>query len=452
MSPVSFGPGGFFYNRKEEMTEMRRKDREVTDKNEILSMLQRCRTVHIGIGSQPCPYVVPVSFGLEIRNGLPVLYFHSAKAGKKVELLGGSCEVSVTADTYFGVQKTGQGITTRYESVMGRGICETVMDPNEIIRGLRLITTHYGYPDYPLEECRGLSHVRLFRIRLEELTGKQNLPEADEGDRKRILLINDLPGYGKVALSAMIPVLSRMGFETFTLPTALVSNTFNYDDVTMLDTTDYMKKALDVWEKLGFSFPVICTGYIASARQTEIIRNYCIAQKDKGAVVIADPIMGDDGVLYHGQPEDIVDYMRTVCQCADLILPNMTEACLLADVPYAPSQKEETIREIVRRLHANGTGSIVITSANVEGQTCNIVSEGNDDIRKLPYTRIPVKAVGTGDIFTSLVTGYFLSSHRLAASVERAMRTVGELVFANRKNKDVLAGIPVEHFMDFFAR
>lgn len=141
-----------------------------------------------------------------------------------------------------------------------------------------------------------------------------------------------------------------------------------------------------------------------------------------------------------------------VCQCADLILPNMTEASLLAGVPFAHSQTGKGIGDIVSRLHANGTSSIVITSANVDGQTCNIVSEKDGECRMLPYTRIPVKAVGTGDIFTSLVTGYYLISRDLYGSIKRAMATTEELVLANRKNKDVFAGIPVEHFMDFFAR
>ena len=68
---------------------------------------------------------------------------------------------------------------------------------------------------------------------------------------KKLLLINDLSGYGKVALSAMIPVLSHMKYETYNLPTAIVSNTLDYGKFDILDTTAYMKNTLNVWEQLG---------------------------------------------------------------------------------------------------------------------------------------------------------------------------------------------------------
>ena len=81
----------------------------------------------------------------------------------------------------------------------------------------------------------------------------------------KILLINDLPGYGKVALSAMLPVLSHMGFDAYNLPTAIVSNTLDYGQFDILDTTDHMERSIKVWNKLGFSFDAICTGFILTA-------------------------------------------------------------------------------------------------------------------------------------------------------------------------------------------
>ena len=156
---------------------MRRKDREVTDAQEINAILKRCDTVRIGISDGEYPYVVPVSFGVEISDGSPIIYFHCARQGHKLELLGERKPVSVEADTFFKVQKTKIGITTRYESVMGTGICERVRDPDEVLKGLRLLLEHYGQSDYPLDRCRGLEHLFVYRIVLHELTGKQNLPE-----------------------------------------------------------------------------------------------------------------------------------------------------------------------------------------------------------------------------------------------------------------------------------
>jgi nitroimidazol reductase NimA-like FMN-containing flavoprotein (pyridoxamine 5'-phosphate oxidase superfamily) len=156
---------------------MRRKDREITDIHEIVSVLERCRTIHIGINSEPVPYVLPVSFGVDTSQTMPVIYFHCARQGQKIDLLGDKKNVFVEAETFFKVEKTAGGITTRYESVMGTGLCERVTDPDEILEGLRLLLLHYDEKDYPLDRCKGLQNLYVYRIRLTEITGKHNLPE-----------------------------------------------------------------------------------------------------------------------------------------------------------------------------------------------------------------------------------------------------------------------------------
>ena len=108
---------------------------------------------------------------------------------------------------------------------------------------------------------------------------------------KKLLLINDMAGYGKVALSAMIPVLSHMKYEVFNLPTAIVSNTLDYGKFDILDTTDYMKNAIAVWEQLGFEFDAISTGFIVSKEQTQLVTEFCKARAEKGVTIFTDPIM-----------------------------------------------------------------------------------------------------------------------------------------------------------------
>lgn len=88
----------------------------------------------------------------------------------------------------------------------------------------------------------------------------------DSVKRRRILLVNDLPGYGTIALPAMIPILNHMGYGTCHLPTTLVSNTLGYGHFEILDTTRYMERTIDLWEQLGFGFEAICTGFFASVK------------------------------------------------------------------------------------------------------------------------------------------------------------------------------------------
>ena len=121
---------------------------------------------------------------------------------------------------------------------------------------------------------------------------------------KQVLLINDLAGYGKVALSAMIPVLSHLKINIYNLPTALVSNTLDYGEFAILDTTDYMQNTLSIWKHLGFHYDAISTGFILHEKQASLIADYCIEQSKKGVKIFCDPIMGDDGKLYNGVNEN----------------------------------------------------------------------------------------------------------------------------------------------------
>ena len=155
---------------------MRRKDREVTDLGRMLDILRRCDTVRIGISGPDGPYVVPVSFGLAEEDGTPVVYFHCAREGLKLDLLRQDPRVCVEGDIMIRTETTGHGITTRYESVIAHGTCRILQDEASSVRGLRAICDHYGYTDYDFRNCRALQYLLVCRIPLDTLTGKHNLP------------------------------------------------------------------------------------------------------------------------------------------------------------------------------------------------------------------------------------------------------------------------------------
>ncbi|MBQ3374077.1 MAG: pyridoxamine 5'-phosphate oxidase family protein [Anaerolineaceae bacterium] len=155
---------------------MRRKDREVLDQAEIFDILNRCDTVRIAVQRDGAPYVVPVSFGAEMQGGEPVIYFHCARVGMKVDLLKASPAVCVEGDIFIKTEATDHGITTRYESIIGFGECSFLSDPDEILHGLKVLTEHYGYYNYSLESCRSLQYVYVGKIVLDKITGKRNLP------------------------------------------------------------------------------------------------------------------------------------------------------------------------------------------------------------------------------------------------------------------------------------
>lgn len=264
--------------------------------------------------------------------------------------------------------------------------------------------------------------------------------------KDQILLINDLAGYGKVALSAMLPVMTHAGLNLYNLPTALVSNTLDYGKFEILETTDYMRKTMEVWAELGFSFDAVCTGFIASEEQVKLISGYLREQKKSGTWIFVDPIMGDEGKLYNGIDSKTVGYMRDLCSLADVIVPNLTEACFLADM-YQEKKvlTEEEGRMLLKKLRELGAKSVVITSVKTEDRDFVLVYDHQTDkVSEIPFKYIKVRFPGTGDIFSAILASQVLNGTLLEEAVKRAVSAVRQLILLNRDTADKFKGIPIE--------
>ena len=270
-------------------------------------------------------------------------------------------------------------------------------------------------------------------------------------DNKNILIINDMPGYGKVALAAMLPILSNLGHSVYNLPTALVSNTLDYGKFTILDTTDYMVQAIDVWKQLGFQFDCITTGFLASAAQVGIIRDFIASQKKDGLLVMTDPIMGDDGKLYNGVTQETVENMRRLIGVADVIVPNLTEAQFLTGLYQGrePLSREEA-RRVVDGLLAFGPRSVVITSGVSRESGEHVVwgYEGKTgEYFTIPFRFIRVHFPGTGDMFSAVLVGELLKGQPLRPAVKRAMDVLERLIFLEQDEIEKNKGIRIEKFL-----
>ncbi|MDO5062928.1 MAG: pyridoxamine kinase [Peptostreptococcaceae bacterium] len=266
-----------------------------------------------------------------------------------------------------------------------------------------------------------------------------------------ILLINDIVGYGKVASSVMIPILSYKGFCLYNLPTAIVSNTLNYESFQILETTEYMENTLRIWDQLGFSFDAISTGFIVTERQMEIISEFCAKQSKKGVLIFNDPIMGDNGKLYDGIPEETVGYMRGIVAHSDVTMPNYTEACLLTDTPIKTSVAKEEIHAIIDKLRTLGAKSAVVTSIDhTDGKLVAGYDQATEQYFYIPYEEIPVYFPGTGDIFSAVLISQVMGGSSLPSSTEKAMSIVKRLVEENRQQSDKYRGISIERCLSVF--
>ena len=267
---------------------------------------------------------------------------------------------------------------------------------------------------------------------------------------KNILIIGDMPGYGKMGLAGMLPILSNMGHSVYNLPTALVSNNFDYGKFSVLDTTAYMEETIRVWQTLGFQFDCITTGFLASAAQVDLLRAFIDSQRKADFLVVTDPIMGDGGKLYNGSTPQTVDNMRRFVGAADVIVPNLTEAEFLTGL----YKGEELLtgaqaRRILDGLRALGPRSAVITSGREEGG--RHVVWGFDgrtgEYFTVPYRFIKAHFPGTGDIFTSLLTGQLLSGRSLPQAVKKAVDLLERLIFMEQDVAERNNGIRIEKYL-----
>ena len=265
----------------------------------------------------------------------------------------------------------------------------------------------------------------------------------------QVLLINDMCGYGKVALSAMLPVLSHMGFRIHNLPTALVSDTLNYPKFYIHDTTEYVRQTLAIWEELGFEFDAISTGFIVTEEETRIISDFCRRRSERGTKVFVDPIMADNGKLYAGVPTSTIGLMRDLVACADYTVPNYTEACLLTDTSMKEGMSANEARELVDAVRALGSKSVVITSAKVDGADAIAgYDHVADEYFTVPIDMIPTYFPGTGDTFSSVLLGRVMGGWKLERAAADAARVVRELIARNVDQEDKSAGLPIEACLD----
>ncbi len=278
---------------------------------------------------------------------------------------------------------------------------------------------------------------------------------------KRIVLFNDLPGYGKVALAAMVPLFSRMGHFPYQVPTAVVSNTLDFGKFRIQDMTDYMRDTIKVWDELGFDPDCICTGFVLSEEQVELIGDYIRSRKprmdetqkvDNGCLVMVDPIMADGGKLYNGIGMERVAAMRKLVSYSDVMVPNMTEAGFLTGIcPGRERASAAELRELVDGLHKLSGKSVVITSAQdsetEEHLVCGYDHKSGQYFR-VPFTFLPVRVAGSGDIFSTVMTGKLLNGESLEAAVREAVRVLTALIRENQSHLEEYKGILIERYWE----
>ncbi len=245
---------------------------------------------------------------------------------------------------------------------------------------------------------------------------------------KKIAAIHDLSGIGRVSLTVVIPILSYMGFQVCPLPTAVLSSHTQYPQFSFHDLTDEMPIIIDQWKKLGASFDAIYTGYLGSPRQIHIVSDFIDDFRKKDTLVMIDPVLGDNGKLYTNFDNNMILEMRKLIGKADVITPNLTELFYLLDKPYKTNNSDEELKEYLYQLSEKGPEIVIITSVPVENDphktSVYAYNRKGNKYWKVTCSYLPAHYPGTGDTFTSVITGSIMQGDSLPIALDRATQFI----------------------------
>lgn len=242
---------------------------------------------------------------------------------------------------------------------------------------------------------------------------------------KRILCIQDLAAVGRSSLAVVTPVLAAMGHQCCPLPTALFStHTGGFSPVEQLDATGFFEGALHAWRAQEIDFDCIYTGYLCTPQQAQIALD--AMRQSRASLKVTDPAMADHGRLYSGFGPEMTQAMASLCEAADLITPNITEAAMLAGWEYQEAYDAAQLEKLCAELSCRYSAQVILTGAPVTDGRILCVGQGAASWEHFALSCSYVNASypGTGDLFCAVTTGALLRGNALQSAAELALRFV----------------------------
>lgn len=225
---------------------------------------------------------------------------------------------------------------------------------------------------------------------------------------KKVLTIQDISCVGQCSLTVALPILSACGHETAIIPTAVLSTHTAFSGFTFTDLSEDIPEILRHWHEQGITFDAMYTGYLGSTRHIVYVKNILEHMSAEGCLRIVDPAMGDNGVLYPGFDQEYVDAMIELCRAGDLILPNITEACMMTRCEYRETYDEAYIEELLRALEHIGLTRVVLTGVSYNPETTGIIVRKNGVTEYYKHEKMARSCHGTGDVYASSFVGALL--------------------------------------------
>lgn len=240
---------------------------------------------------------------------------------------------------------------------------------------------------------------------------------------KRIITVQDISCVGRCSLTVALPIISAAGVEAGVLPTAVLSTHTAFPKFTFCDLTDEIESISTTFKELSLDFDAIYTGYLGSFRQLSLVSDMIDLHRSEKCLVVIDPAMADNGQLYKGFTPEFAQAMANLCAKADLVIPNLTEACLMLGIPYTESYDEQFIKDVLKRLTDLGAKRAALTGISFDSSKLGVYSYDSTTDRYFSYynDRMPVAYHGTGDIFASATLGAMMRDHDVESALAVAV-------------------------------
>ncbi len=251
----------------------------------------------------------------------------------------------------------------------------------------------------------------------------------------KIAAVNGIVGFGKSSLAVTVPVISAMGIQCCPVPTALFSNHPGFPQFYKKDLTTELPDYLDDWQKLSLTFDGILSGFLSSLEQIEMVKRLITEFSTEHTKVIIDPVMGDNGRLYSVYTKEMCEAMKELASYAHILTPNLTEACILADLPYHSGDwSNDELHALLERLKPYPAEQMVVSGISSEDFLVNLIYDKNHGTTIQKQKKAGNERSGTGDVFAAIIASDAVRGIPFEESVTKASQFIREAIIFTEEN------------------
>ena len=246
--------------------------------------------------------------------------------------------------------------------------------------------------------------------------------------QKKIAVINDFCGFGRCSIAASLPIISAMKIQCCPLPTSIFSNHTGFESFFYTDYTKHMNAYMDEWKKLDLQFEGILTGFLGSPEQIGIVKRFLDLFKTENNITVIDPVMGDYGKLYPTYSPNLAEQMNSLVPYADILTPNLTEACILTGTEYHPDMNENELFVLCSKLADMGPKKIVVSGLERGDSLENYIFEAVKTPQIILEHKVGPFRSGTGDVFSSIIAADAVNGVEFADSIRHASSFIAKVL------------------------